>query len=120
MYTFASAFENYISIFDNAEKKSYEYDTIEGELRFVKINSTDIILNSIYVKPELRGIRILEKFLFHVVKFIKQNNLKYFWIVDVISKILYDYLLRFEHDNYKFKLCRKGFFISYNYYVAST
>jgi predicted GNAT family acetyltransferase len=111
MYTFISAFDNYMSIFDSTEKKSYEYDTIEGELRFVKINSTDIILNSIYVKPELRGRRILEKFLFHVVKYIKQNKLKHFWIVDVLSKILYGYLLRFKYNDCRFKLHQKGFFL---------
>lgn len=109
MFSFKTVINSYINIFKELELKDYEYDTIEGDLRFVKIDNEKIILNSIFVKSEFRNRVIFSKFL----KFIvdndiggKQNN---FWICDVISKVLYSILSNFQYKGYKFKITNFGF-----------
>lgn len=109
MFSFITAFDNYTD--EITKIKKYEYDTIEGNLRFVKYKNNIIVIDVIYVKECFRRKGILKKLLFHVVNFIDNNKHKKFIITSVISKILYNYLINFEHNGYMFKLTRDGFIL---------
>lgn len=81
------------------------FDNSNFEIRFIKVNKTDIIINSIFVSVEYQKKGILSKFLEYICKNDKIN----FKIVDVMSNILYNYLLKFRFNNKKFKLKEDGF-----------
>lgn len=105
MFSFQTALDNYLINYNIINIGNFEYTTIEGELRFVKINNTDIVLDCIIVKKDFRECGILTKFL----KYIVDKQIENFWIVSVISNILYHYLLRFKYNGYHFELNKRGF-----------
>lgn len=107
MYSFTTAFDDYIK-----NKVAREYDTVEGNLRFVNNNNNLIIIDVIYVKECFRQRGILKMFLQYVVDNICKTKKYKFMIASVLSKILYDYLLRFNYNEHKFKLKRDGFLLS--------
>lgn len=106
MHSFITAFNDYAE-----NKLTPEYDTIEGNLRFVNNNDNLIVIDAIYVKECFRQRGILKKFLEHVVNYVSKTNKFKFMIVSVLSKILYEYLERFMYNNHKFKLTRDGFLL---------
>jgi len=105
MYSFITAFDDHIK-----NKVIYDYNTIEGNLRFVK-NKSIIIIDVIFLHECFRRRGILKKFLHHVVNSVKIFKFK-FMIQSVLSKILYEYLLRFNYDGHTFKLCKDGFLLT--------
>lgn len=109
IHSFKTAFDDYVK---NAIIT--EYDTLEGNLRFVKNNKKIIIIDVIYIKKCFRKKGILKNFLRYIVNYIKNISDVEFMIVSVLSKILYEYLLRFEYDGYKFKLVEDGFLLKIN------
>jgi len=106
MFSFRTAFDDYVINLD-----IFEYETIEGSLRFVKNDSNMIIIDEIYVKKEFRQRGILKIFLEHVTNYMIKNKNKQFMIQSVISKILYDYLIRYEKNGCKFMLTKSGFLL---------
>lgn len=106
MYSFITAFNDHVE-----NKSTHEYDTIEGNLRFVINNKNLIIIDVIYVKECFRQKGILKKFLQHVVDYSSNTTQIKFMIVSVLSKILYEYLERFTYNDHKFKLTRDGFLL---------
>jgi hypothetical protein len=107
MYSFQTAFDDYIK-----NKTIHDYDTIEGNLRFVKNRHNDIIIDVIYIKECFRRRGLLKKFLCYIVDHVDVIRNEKFMIVSVLSKILYDYLLRFEYNGWKFKLIYDGFLLT--------
>jgi hypothetical protein len=105
MFSFRTATCNYINIFPFLCLGSYEYDTIEGNIRFTKIDNFKICIDSVYIKPILRNRKIFKNFLHYII----DTNIKNFYIISVINKMLYNYLIRFEYKKCKFKLLKEGF-----------
>lgn len=88
------------------------------EIRFVKTEELSITINLLYLKPELRNQGILREFLQFIVdnKFYEMN----FWIVDVLCKQLYEYLLRFKYNEFYFSLNENGFHLVSNCLKCNT
>jgi hypothetical protein len=103
--SFKIALNDYLMKHEKLPTGNSEYNTIEGYLRFVKGNNNDVVLDVICVKEEFRQRGILTNFL----KYIIDKQIPNVWIVSVISDILYHYLMRFNYNGYRFKLCRIGF-----------
>lgn len=107
MHSFVTAFDDYIE-----NKLTREYDTIEGNLRFVNNNDNLIIIDVIYVKECFRQRGLFKNFLQYVVDYVNKTKKYKFMIVSVLSKILYEYLSRFVYHEHKFKLTCDGFLLS--------
>lgn len=79
-----------------------------GELIFYKENNNVCVLRGIYIFPQYRKNGLCRYILKYIIDKC-QGLYSYFCVESVISKILYMYLLRFTHNNKKFKLVKKGF-----------
>ncbi len=79
-----------------------------GELIFFKNNSEILTLFGIYINPQHRVKGLCRDILYYLIDN-TSNKFKYICIESVLSKILYEYLLRFEYKNKHFKLIKTGF-----------
>ena len=102
-------FKNY-STYDNG-KVSFEYEY--GELIFFKKNPKVLTLFGIYIHPEYRQKGICRNILQYLIDK-KTPKFQQLCIQSVLSKVLYEYLLRFEYNNKKFKNTRSGFIYKIN------
>lgn len=102
-------FENY-STYDNG-KVSFEYEY--GELIFFKKNPKIVTLFGIYIYPEYREKGICRNILQYLIDK-KTPKFQQLCIQSVLSKVLYEYLLRFKYKNKKFKNRLTGFFYELN------
>jgi hypothetical protein len=102
-------FANY-STYDNG-KLSFEYEY--GELIFFKKNPTILTLFGIYIHPEYRQHGICRNVLQYLIDK-KPHHFKKLCVQSVLSKVLYEYLLRFEYKNKRFKNQVTGFFYELN------
>ena len=102
-------FKNY-STYDNG-KVSFEYEY--GELIFFKKNPKVLTLFGIYIHPEYRQKGICRNILQYLIDK-KTPKFQQLCIQSVLSKVLYEYLLRFEYKNKKFKNRLTGFFYELN------
>lgn len=98
------------SDYDNGNVSfNYEY----GDLTFIKEDSTNhIILCSIYIFPEYRKKGLCCNIFKYLIDESSSKRFKKFGVVSVLSKILYNYLLRFSYKNKKFKNTKSGFYMS--------
>ena len=98
------------STYDNG-KVSFEYEY--GELIFFKKNPKILTLFGIYIYPEYREKGICRSILQYLIDS-SVNKFQQLCIQSVLSKVLYEYLLRFEYNNKKFKNTRSGFVYKIN------
>ena len=108
MEKFIEIIDTYFSNYDLYEKGKVEFDCDYGELIFFKENCDILILFSIYIRPGYREQGICRSILYYLIEKSK-GRFKYILVESVISKILYEYLLRFKYENKKFKLIKEGF-----------
>jgi len=106
---FIESIDKYLSNHSTYEKGKVEFDCEGGELIFYKNNSNMLTLFGIYVSPEYRQKGFCRNILHYLIDSAKKFNFKYFCVQSVLSKILYEYLLRFEYKNKKFNLKKIGF-----------
>jgi len=97
-------FENYSKF----EKGKVDFECEYGELVFYKENSELLVLHGIYISPQHRNKGLCREILHYIIDKC-QDKYKYFLIQSVISKILYNYLLRFNYNEKKFKNIKMGF-----------
>lgn len=87
------------------------YDCEYGSIEFVnnnkKSNKKIIIIHEIYIKNEYRNQGYCKNFIKYLID--KSNDKTCIIIQSVISKILYDFLLRFEYQDRKFIIKKEGF-----------
>ena len=76
---------------------------------FFKNNSNMLILFGIYISSEYREKGFCRNILYYLIDSAKKYNFKYFCVQSVLSKILYEYLLRFKYNNKGFNLKKIGF-----------
>jgi hypothetical protein len=96
--------ENY-SIYDTGKVL---FESTYGEIIFYRNNSNTLIVHGIYIYPIYRNKGFCRNILYYLIDKGSQK-FKYLCIQSVISKILYEYLLRFEYKNKKFAVKKTGF-----------
>ena len=90
--------------------KKFCYDCEYGSIEFIrhpkKSNIKKIIVHGIYIIEQYRNQGFCKEFIKYLIdKSDKQNII----IQSVLSKILYDFLLRFEYMGKRFILIKEGF-----------
>ncbi len=108
MEKFTEIIDTYLLNYDSYEKGKVEFDYDYGELIFFKENYNRLILFGIYIVPEYRKQGLCRSIIQYLIDKSK-GRFKYILIESVISKVLYEYLLRFKYEDKKFKLVKEGF-----------
>ena len=108
MEKFTQIIDTYILNYDSYEKGKVEFDCDYGELIFFKENYNRLILFGIYIVPCYRKHGFCRSIIQYLIEKSK-GRFKYILIESVISKVLYEYLLRFKYEDKKFKLIKEGF-----------
>ncbi len=108
MEQFKEIIDAYIENYSKFENGKVNFDCDYGELIFFKDNSNILILFGIYIFPQHRNKGLCRHILHYLIEQCS-NKFKYLCIQSVISKILYEYLLRFSYNNKKFKNTINGF-----------
>jgi len=110
--------EEFIKIIDEYYEKYSTYadgkvvfECEFGELIFYKKDPQYMTIFSICVVPEYRQHGICSNIFKYIIdKNVKNDRqFKYFMVESVLSKILYEYLLRFKYNDKKFRLESCGF-----------
>lgn len=109
MDSLIEAIDTYLLNYSTYEKGKVVFDCKGGELIFNKNNSNMLILFGIYISSEYRQQGFCRNILCYLIDCAEKQNFKYFCVQSVLSKILYEYLLRFEYKNKNFKLKKIGF-----------
>lgn len=108
MEEFIKIIDTYFLNYDLYELGKVEFDCHYGELIFFKGSPNMLTLFGIYINPEYRQQGFCKSIIHYLIEKSK-SRFKFILIESVMSKILYEYLLRFEYENKKFKLIKKGF-----------
>jgi len=106
---FLQIVDYYLMNFNLLENNSkYNFECKYGCLEFHKKNNSNIIVHEIYINEMYRNKGLCKEFL----KYLIDNSITKHQIIiqSVLSKILYYFLLRFEHNGYKFYLKKQGFY----------
>lgn len=121
MEKFIEIIDTFLLNYSNYNNGTQSFECDYGEIIFLKngknmkhiknkkVKKEDtIIIHGIYIKPEYRNKGFCKNILIHLIdKCCK--NFQYLCIQSVISKILYEYLLRFEYNSKNFLLKKDGF-----------
>ena len=86
-------------------KMSFECEY--GELIFNKTQNKTVTLFGIYIFPKYRKNGLCRGILQYLID--KSLYFNYLCVESVLSKVLYEYLLRFKYKNKKFKKTQHGF-----------
>ena len=108
MEYFKQIIDTYLFNYDKYENGKINFECEYGELIFIKNNNNFLTLFGIYIFPEYRQKGFCRNILYYLIE--NSSKFKYLCIESVMSKILYDYLLRFNYKNKKFKLSKNGGF----------
>ena len=108
MNNFVEIINTYLKNYDKYEKGKVEFECEFGELIFLKENKNIITVFGIYIFPEYRQQGFCKNILIYLIDNCI-NKFDYLCIQSVLSKILYNYLLRFTYKNRKFIKTRSGF-----------
>lgn len=88
--------------------KKIEFECEYGSIEFYKYSNTNkIVVHSIYIKEQFRKKGLCGEFIKYLLDMIEGN--KILVIQSVLSKILYEYLERFEYNKTIFVLKKEGF-----------
>ena len=108
MDKFIEIIDTYFLNYEQYENGKIEFDCNYGELIFLKDDPNILTLFGIYIYPEYREKGFCKSILQYLID--KSNNkFKHLLVESVMSKILYEYLLRFKYNDKNFKLDKDGF-----------
>lgn len=107
MNQFKPLIDAYITNYSLFETGKVSFDCDYGELTFRKHKDDTITLYAIYIVPQWRNKGLCREILHYIIDHC--STFTYFKIESVLSKVLYDYLLRFTYKDKKFVLNKKGF-----------
>ena len=108
MEQFKEIIDDYLSNYSKFKNGKVPFDCVYGELIFYKSNSKKLILYGIYIFPEYRQQGLCRDILHYLIDNCS-DKFNSIWVQSVISKILYNYLLRFTYKNKNFKNTKDGF-----------
>jgi len=108
MDQFKEIIDAYISNYNSFEKCKISFDCDYGELIFNKENDNCLTIYGIYIFPKHRNKGLCREILHYSIEQCT-NKFKYFCVQSVLSKVLYNYLLRFKYKDKKFKNISSGF-----------
>lgn len=108
MEQFNEIIDTYLLNYDLYENGKVEFECDYGELIFFKRNRNMLILFGICIFPEYRQKGLCRNILHYLIDK-SREKFKYVLVESVLSKVLYEYLLRFEYKNRKFKRTYEGF-----------
>ena len=108
MEQFKEIIDAYLLNYSKFEKGKVPFDCDYGELIFYKDKSQNLILYGIYIFPEYRQKGFCRDILHYLIDNC-DNQFNSFCVQSVLSKVLYEYLLRFTYKNKKFKNTKSGF-----------
>jgi hypothetical protein len=105
---FTEIMTTYLSNYSTYEYGKVIFECDYGELIFIKEKSEILNVFSICIIPEYRKNGLCRNILHYLIDN-SVNKFKYICVQSVLSKILYEYLLRFNYKNKKFKRVKDGF-----------
>lgn len=108
MEKFKEIINTYLLNYSTYKKGKIIFECEYGELVFLKNKSEICILHGIYIFPQYRNKGLCRDILHYLIDN-TSNYFKYICVQSVLSKILYEYLLRFEYKNKRFALVKTGF-----------
>ncbi len=109
MDKFIEIIDTYLANYESYKNGKVEFECDYGELIFNKQHKNDILtLFSIYIRPEYRQQGFCENILHYLIDKSK-TRCNYFCVEDVLSKVLYEYLVRFNYKGKKFTNTKNGF-----------
>jgi hypothetical protein len=103
MSNFIELIDTYISNYSTYPDGKIEFECKYGDLIFYKAGTRTIIIHGIYISPEYRQHGLCRGIIEYLIDS-ASRTFKRLRIQCVISKILYDYLLRFRYKNRRFRL----------------
>jgi hypothetical protein len=110
MDQFIQIIDTYFMNYDLYEKEKISFECDYGELIFLKSdNNDDLILYAIYISPQYRENGLCRNILQYLIDKISTTKFKNLCVQTVLSKVLYEYLLRFTYKGKKFKNKKGGF-----------
>ena len=113
MNKFTEIIDTYLSSYEIYKNGKISYECEFGELIFIKDDknySNILCLFGIYIFPAYR-LNGLCRDIFKYLIDKGSTKFKYLCVQSVLSKVLYEYLLRFTYKNKKFKIKTDGFYL---------
>ena len=110
MSTLIELIDTYLLNYSTYNIGKVEFECEYGELVFYKNNSNTLIVHGIYIFPKHRQKGLCRDILQYLIDKGSQK-FKQLCIQSVLSKILYEYLLRFKYKNKQFVNKNSGFCI---------
>jgi hypothetical protein len=113
MTNFIELIDTYLSNYSTYKNGKVEFECEQGELIFYKKKQRVLTLHGIYIYPEYRQKGLCKSILHHLIDSAPNlNKFDFLCVQSVLSKILYEYLLRFTYKNKKFLNKTPGFLYS--------
>ena len=112
MDKFASCIDSYVARYDGLEKGKTEFECDYGELVFYKSSnhSNTSVLHGIYIAPKYRHQGYCRSILQYIIdKCMETGRFTHVCVQSVMSKVLYDYLGRFQYKQKGFRNTPRGF-----------
>lgn len=109
MDCFIKLIDTYLLNYSSYKNGKVEFECDYGELIFYKTKSNSFILFGIYINPDYREKGFCRKILQYLIDCAEKNKFRSFYVQSVLSKVLYEYLLRFTYKNKGFHITNKGF-----------
>jgi hypothetical protein len=113
MEQFIEIIDTYLSNYHLYKSDKIEFECDYGELIFNKEFPDILTLSSIYINPRYRRNGFCKNIIYYLIEKSK-DKFRYIMIESVVSKILYNYLLRFKYEDKKFELKHNGFIYKTN------
>ena len=107
MNKFIEITDTYLLNYSTYCEGKISFECEQGELIFNKKHNKMITLFGIYIFPEYRKNGLCRSILQYLID--KSLYFNYLCVESVLSKVLYEYLLRFKYKNKKFKKTLYGF-----------
>jgi hypothetical protein len=110
MDEFTQMIDTYFLNYDLYEKEKISFECDYGELIFLKSdNNDDLILYAIYIAKKYRKNGLCRSILHYLIDKSSSSKFKNLCVQTVLSKVLYEYLVRFTYKGKKFKNIKDGF-----------
>jgi hypothetical protein len=112
MEQFTQMIDTYFLNYDLYEKEKISFECDYGELIFLKSDNNDeLILYAIYIAKKYRKNGLCRSILHYLIDKSSSSSTKFknLCVQTVLSKVLYEYLVRFTYKGKKFKNIKDGF-----------